>query len=130
MGVGALTSEVEATRLEARQLLGDLSEEEFRQAISTLHESELIHPADIVSRVRAGRAAAAGGRGGAPPMPEDQVRRELEEALVRLRRGPTTEPRERPTMEAIAEAHVPSLTARGLRSRFERYPHLRSLLDG
>lgn len=77
----------------------------------------------ILARVNALRPPPRARRpGGAPPLPEAEVRRELEEALARLAS------QNRPTFETIASAHEPHLTLRGLRKRLERYPHLRDLI--
>lgn len=111
----------------ARLARPDLTDQDFFHLAASgplsWHEGSMVE--EILDHVAAVRPAPRPRRpGGAPRLPEDQVRRELETAIGRCRaRGD-----ERPTSEAIAAAHSPVIEPRTLRKRLERYPHLRDLI--
>lgn len=114
---------------EARPQRPDLSENHWQRLVGQfwerLTQPRRSDPRAILAEVDAIRPMPRPRRpGGAPRLPEHEARRDLEAALAKLQAQGV----ERPTREAIAAAHSPDLSVRGLQKRLAAYPRLRDLL--
>lgn len=119
---------------EARRQRPDLSDDTWQRLVhqvwAGLTEPQRSDPRAILAQLNAIRPTPRPRPpGGAPRLPEHQVRRDLKAALARLdAEGKERPTQERPTLEQIASAHSPELGVRGLQKRLAAYPHLRDLL--